>query len=237
MNTEYRQVRDRNLRRGFTLVELLVVIAILSILAGLLLPLLKNAIGQARSIACLSQLKQIGMGLSEYSNQWNGYVCPTSGHIYTGQRWWDWWVGRYYYEYPVTASNWCPNLGAWPGFHCPEDSTPRHTTWDNRTYAVSRVLMNGPGNLLADQRGMRLSEIKKPSSTYFLCESDITNPLHELNVVITSGSNSRVLACDGTEIFPWHNGKSNILFVDNHAVSRSKWNTGTFSTLSGIEEP
>ncbi len=220
----------------FTLVELLVVMTIISILAGLLLPALNRAVGEARAMACLNQLKQTGMGLTEYADQWKGYVCPTSGHIYTNHRWWDWWVGRYYFEYPVNSSEWCPNLGAWPGFMCPEDRTPRHTVWTNRTYAIMRVLMNGPGNPLANQDGMRFSEIQRASRTYYLGEVDITQSLHSLNLVILAGSTSEALARDGLQIYAWHNRRSNFLFVDGHAAGRRAWNTGVFTTLDNITE-
>jgi prepilin-type N-terminal cleavage/methylation domain-containing protein len=55
-------------QRGFTLVELLVVIAVISVLAGMLLPALENAMAQARTIQCTSNLKQTGTVTTFYAN-------------------------------------------------------------------------------------------------------------------------------------------------------------------------
>ena len=56
----------KSANRGFTLIELLIVIAIITILASILFPVFARARENARRSACQSNLKQIGLGLMQY---------------------------------------------------------------------------------------------------------------------------------------------------------------------------
>jgi prepilin-type N-terminal cleavage/methylation domain-containing protein/prepilin-type processing-associated H-X9-DG protein len=62
------------MRKGFTLIELLVVIAIIAILAAILFPVFAQAREKARQTGCLSNVKQIGLGIQMYVQDFDEYV-------------------------------------------------------------------------------------------------------------------------------------------------------------------
>jgi prepilin-type N-terminal cleavage/methylation domain-containing protein/prepilin-type processing-associated H-X9-DG protein len=66
--------KSTSANRGFTLVELLVVIAIITILAALLLPALRSANADSKRVACISNLRQIGIALRNYSTDYRGWI-------------------------------------------------------------------------------------------------------------------------------------------------------------------
>src|SRR5260370_12400437 len=69
-------VQTRRAPSGFTLIALLVVIAIIAILAAILFPVFAQARDKARAASCLSNMKQIGLALNMYLEDYDQKIVP-----------------------------------------------------------------------------------------------------------------------------------------------------------------
>src|SRR5476649_549867 len=95
-------------KRGFTLIELLVVIAIIAILAAILFPVFARARENARRASCQSNLKQLGLAMIQYAQDYDETMPVSTVASYAGFGW----TGQLY-----------PYVKSKQLFVCPSDTT------------------------------------------------------------------------------------------------------------------
>ena len=135
---------------GFTLLELLVVMAIMAIMAGLLLPALGRAREQARRAVCTSNLKQIGVALHLYLNDYRDTFPVAQDPVSTDPYCWLW-MGR----------GWRGLLESYLSreqrvLHCPSDLEAIEQ-WESTSYGYSLAFYHTPE---------QLSLMTTPAATY-----------------------------------------------------------------------
>ncbi|NOX57669.1 MAG: prepilin-type N-terminal cleavage/methylation domain-containing protein [Planctomycetes bacterium] len=127
-------------RLGFTLVELLVVISIIALLISILLPSLSRARKQARSVLCLSNLRQLSHGWHMYADENNdtslpGRFAKLPGGTSNPENWFEIGNGKKY------RPRWVATMGKQVGifaYNQPSTSDDRQD-YDSKVYACPAV--------------------------------------------------------------------------------------------------
>ncbi len=201
---------------GFTLIELLVVIAIIAILAAILFPVFARARENARRSSCQSNLKQIGLGILQYNQDYDERMPPSFSGNFPG----------YAAAVPVGEAAWAvlvqPYVKSAQLFVCP--SHTKSTTYMNRTNntILMSYVCNGiadannfggvqPMNRVAFGGGAALSQFESPTQTLLVMEQIGNSASPDLFTVGDLGT--------GQVDFTNHLGMSNYLFADGHVKS------------------
>src|SRR5687767_1486816 len=224
---------------GFTLVELLVVIGIIAVLIAILLPALQAARKQANSVACMSNLRQMGIAMTMYIHEWKHYP----GHI--AQR-----AGTVEYAvWPTRLRKYM--TGSQGVFKCPTqttqfewktgDTTPPVAIESDTGYGYktgeSLLLRNGgrfsygyndwgAWNVQKDppagpgQRGLG-GDLWDPASRE-LKATRVKRPAEMIMIADNVPDGVWDFAIDPTNVFeapsPLHKGGSNVLWCDGHVT-------------------
>ena len=170
-----------NARKAFTLIELLVVIAIIAILAAILFPVFAQAREKARQTACLSNMKQIGLAITQYIQDYDEtfprsifYADPTNpyaGANFSGSPTWDNVVNPYIKDGQAntqTSGGFNVIGRGGPIFECPSDGkdrVPYLSDRGRRSYALAGSWRSGEDGFPVLQQGVIPREDKRDSGS------------------------------------------------------------------------
>ncbi len=159
----------RRSKIGFTLIELLVVIAIIAILAAILFPVFQKVRENARKTACLSNMKQLGLGVTQYTQD-NDENYPTGQRGSLGEGW---------------AGTIFPYVKSVGVFLCPDDPTKGETHGAVVSYPISyagnlNFMRRDAGSASDPHSGQSLASLTAPAKTVLLVEcSGLNGPLND----------------------------------------------------------
>jgi prepilin-type N-terminal cleavage/methylation domain-containing protein/prepilin-type processing-associated H-X9-DG protein len=176
--------------RGFTLIELLVVIAIIAILAAILFPVFAQAREKARQTACLSNTKQLALGVYMYAQDYDE-TLPVAGYNQQCRGRWQWQIYPYVKNEQMFT---CPNIAQQPwkatinnNFTCNASGPRPQTTGmvlgqvDRGGYGWNYALHGDSGDVtgsaLDNAPGYSLAAIAKPADTIIIGETGFLGTL------------------------------------------------------------
>ena len=198
-------------RRGFTLIELLIVIAIIAILAAILFPVFARVRENARRSSCASNLKQIGLGIAQYSQDYDE-IFPAAGVAYNG--------GWLQYHYTLE-----PYIKSVQVFKCPSNTskivgsnsgTPKFPGSDILSHYVGNYNINAAKVWYQSSATIAQGSFNGSNYAGFPL-SDFEAPDTTISVYEAVGNGKAVSNDDSTQwIFAGHLQTSNYLFVDGH---------------------
>ncbi len=193
-------------RSGFTLIELLVVIAILAILASILFPVFARAREKARQASCLSNLKQIALGVMMYAQDHDELLCYYQRPF--GYAWWDD-LQPYLKNTQIQV---CPSKSDW---------NPGHATHKSGYGLNDTVFPAGPAAGVSTPAPVALGQIQYPSETIGGADKDQGN-------VRMVGIPFKASTTWPYNVGTRHNDGANFFFMDGHAKWMGKaadWST------------
>jgi prepilin-type N-terminal cleavage/methylation domain-containing protein/prepilin-type processing-associated H-X9-DG protein len=203
--------------RAFTLIELLVVIAIIAILAAILFPVFAQARAKARQTACLSNMKQIGTGLTLYAQDWDE-TLPLNDYIGNGlgplPGWRD----------PRAGDSWCSGIYPYVKnlqiYVCPEALLYR----DGSVWQSPDRIEDGAVSYLMNYvtRGRALAAIPAPADLVFLHEGDRRWRVCHCRPEPETPTSRFYIEINRDFYDTRHNEGSTLLFCDGHAKWRKK---------------
>jgi len=163
--------------KAFTLIELLVVIAIIAILAAILFPVFAKVREKARQTSCTSNMKQLGLGITQYTQDNDELFPPGMPNVgYSGG--WAHFVTPYLKSPAVYK---CPDDSYTYNGPPPAGTTVQNWVWQEVSYSINdSLLMDGNRDSSGNNpRPTTLAALNAPASTVMLCEAfDATTDLN-----------------------------------------------------------
>lgn len=169
-------MHGRSRARGFTLIELLVVIAIIAILAAILFPVFARAREKARQTNCLSNMKQLSLGMVMYTNSYdekfppNYFYTRPSGDPDRELFWWEDMIQPYVMNWQLII---CPSATPSEYDYLRPNGHPDPMLWNYAANAMgSDSLGYGSGGVVrSGSSSASLAQVARPSECIMLAES------------------------------------------------------------------